>query len=224
MKILITTIDRPDSVLDKCIKSIKESEIKPIIMKGGTPEEKKLEMNIQRAGYGYWKCLTNDIYDDVLIIEDDVILNDGWWFKFNELKKLIKVNRYMISLVVPMPELVGAPDVKVQTIQSMSYKATIAFDDEGNPQSTPILYSNTSAVFYSKLLLQTRLPEYIYKYCVEGKAMYDVALGHFLFRSQIPIYIMVPSLAQNVGVISSIDPKEARSHGAGYEDWGSYKI
>lgn len=210
-------------MVKKCIKSCKESGIEPVVI-GNSPEEDKLEMNIQKAAYGFWKALTHDIYDDCLILEDDVILNEGWWLKFQELKKLIKVNRYIISLIVPMPELVGAPDVKVQTIQSMLLRGTIHFDEEGNPQSTPVLYSNTSAVYYSKLLLQTRLPEYIYKYCVEGKSMYDVALGHFLFRSQILTYIMVPSIARNVGAISSIDPTESRSHGAGYDNWGSYKI
>lgn len=227
MKIIISTVERRDSVLDKCLDSIKESGITPVIIKGGKNSplwgvEKNLK-DIQRAAYGYYKCLTHG-EEDTLIVEDDVIFEKGWWFKFTELKKVIKLNRYMMSLVLPFPELVSSTDVKLQTLQPIVYKATISFDKQGNPTSTPILYSNTSAVFYTKDLLKTRVAEYIDRYAVHGKAMYDLALGHFMFRSQIPIFIMVPSLAKNVGEVSAMGHPEKRNHGAGYDDWGSYKI
>lgn len=227
MKILISTVDREDSVLDQCIASVKESGIEPILIKGGkgSPlwnKEKNLK-DIQRAAHGYYTCLTHEPIDDTLILEDDVILDEGWWFKFQELKKVIKYNRYMLSLVLPFPELVSSTDVKLQTLQPIVYKATISFDKLGNPTSTPILYSNTSAVFYTKDVLKTRLPEFINRYAVHGKAMYDLALGYFMFRSQIPIFIMVPSLGRNVGEVSAMGHPEKRNHGKGYDDWGSFK-
>lgn len=227
MQILISTVDRKDSVLDKCLESIKESGITPILIKGGKGSplwevEKNLK-DIQRAAYGFYKCLTFNPNEDTLILEDDVILDKGWWFKFTELKKVIKLNRYMLSLILPFPELVSSTDVKLQTLQPIVYKATIAFDKKGNPTSTPILYSNTSAVFYTKDVLKTRLSEYIDRYAVHGQAMYDLALGHFMFRSQIPIFIMVPSLAKNVGEVSAMGHPEKRNHGKGYDDWGSYR-
>lgn len=223
MNIIIHTVKGREKYLQNCIRSCKESGITPIVIYE-SPEEEKLEMQIQKAAYGFWKALTHDIYHDCLILEDDVVLKKGWYAKLNECRKLIKQNRYMISLILPFPEIVGAPDVKIQTMQPVLYRATISFDKEGNPMSTPILYSNTSAVFFSKLTLQTRLAEYIYKYSVEGKSMYDMSFGNFIFRSQLQMFIMVPSIAKNVGDITSIDPKESRSHGAGYDDWGSYKL
>ena len=223
MKIIIHTTKGREKYLKKCIASCKESGIEPVVL-GNSPEEDKLELNIQKAAYGFWKALTHDIYDDCLILEDDVVLKKGWWKVLNEAKKLIKQNRYMISLILPFPELVGAPDIKMQTLQPVVYKATVSFDNDWLPISTPILYSNTSAIFFSKLTLQTRLAEYVYKYSVEGKAMYDMSFGHFIFRSQLQMFVTVPSVAKNIGDVTSINPDEGRTHGAGYDGWGSYKI
>ena len=224
MKIIIHTTKGREEMVKRCIESCRESGVEPIVL-GNFPEEDKLELNIQKAAYGFWKALTYDIYDDCLILEDDVVLNKGWWAVLNESKKLIKQNKYMISLVLPFPELVGAPDIQMQSLQPVLYRATISFDKDGNPSSTPILYSNTSAIYFSKLMLQTRLAEYIYKYSVEGKAMYDMSFGHFIFNSSpwVGMFITVPSVAKNLGDVTSIDMSEGRTHGGGYEGWGSYK-
>jgi hypothetical protein len=218
LKIIIHSTKGREKYLKDCVESCKESGIEPTVLLNA-PEEDKLEMNIQKAAHGFYRALTHDIYNDCLILEDDVVLNPGWWTILTETRKLIKQNKYMISLILPFPEIVGAPDVKMQTMQPVLYRATISFDRRGEPQSTPILYSNTSAIFFSKLTLQTRLAEFIYRYSVKGNSMYDMAFGNFIFRSQLQMFVMVPSIAKNVGDITSIDPTEARSHGQGYDDW-----
>lgn len=247
MNVIFSTVSRKINFIEAGVDSIRrdvpDQEI--YLMAGGTDfkylenlkkdeniyitddlheKEASLEHGIQKGAYGYYRCLTLDRNSPALIIEDDTILKKGWYNELtNYARELRKEHeRFIISLIVPFPDCVGEPNIKTQSIQQFKYKAELFPTEPGKaPNVTYVMWCNTSAVYYPASVLQTDLPEFVYKHSVEQDGMYDLAIGNYMYNMAIPIYLFVPEMAKNFGgdeYISAMGEPTLRKH-ADYSGW-----
>ncbi len=95
------------------------------------------------------------------------------------------------------------------------------WNENNEPVTSVVSWVNTSAVYYPKETLQSDVPEFLYTYAVKGKAVYDMALGYYFFRSRIPIYIIHPAMINNYGnEYTAMGHPEKRSH----DDYSAWKF
>lgn len=247
MNIVISTINRRINLLPLTIDSVRKEWKKDIhLMVGGKDEsylipyhakgfelhkdlwkvEQKLN-HVQRASYGFWRCLTMDTKQGLLRIEDDVVMKPTWRQQIeNAIKKIEEenptVDKYMVSMLRPFEDCVPFPNLSEPTVQMYVYRATMQpIAPNVTPMSNILTYCNTSACYYSKGLLNTRLSEFIERYSVHGRAVFDLALGTYLFKMAIPIFVIVPNVAENIGglaALSAMGEPENRQQ-EDYSEW-----
>lgn len=239
MKVVISTVKRPkEDYLSRCIESIRQDWDEPIyLMIGGTdtsytdkhenviryktgPEEATLSDGVKRAGYGYYCCLTLNRDEPCIILEDDALLDKDWHKKLQELLTFTNDERFIMSLISPTRQSVPAPDIDVPSIQPFLYYSHLDYGPLGEmPKSTIVTYCNTTGIYYPTSMLQTRLPEFIYKFAVQGDTVHDLALGHYLFRMNLPIHIAVPNLCLPVDTADSVMGHDKKRSHVDYTDW-----
>lgn len=247
MNIAISTIQRPNKTpyLDRCIKSIRQDYDGPIhLIIGGHDtkytdkydegyikhyigeEEDKLPTHIQKAALGYYTALTLDPEEPLLIFEDDGVVKPGWYKELQKLITFIPDEKYVLSLITPIGALIPEPNSTVSSVQRYGYQAMLEYKVPGQlPISTIITYSNTTGIYYPAKILSTKLPEFIFKFGVNGDAVYDIVMGQYMFRYDLPIYIAVPNLLlTDVDVTdSSLGEPKSRST-VDYSNWDYLKI
>lgn len=217
--VIVSTVERPNKspYLDRCIESIRQ-DYKGIIhlVIGGEntsytdkytkgfvkhyihEEEKKLSNNIQRAALGYYTALNIDKNQPCLILEDDGELVEDWNKKLDKLIDFTNEDKYIISLISPGHDSVPEPNIDIPSLQKFIYRGYLDYKTPGYPVSTVITYCNTTGVYYPTSMLSTRLAEFVYKYAVEGDAVYDIVIGQYLFRHNLSVNIAVPNLLKEV--------------------------
>lgn len=241
MNIIISTVYREDGLVHKTIESIR-SEIPPemeiTLMAGGNNydylkdytegfnkitdlyEVEKNLIDIHKAAYGYFRCLTYNRNEPVLIVEDDAIFEKGWYEKLKYFSENFKDEKRIISLITPLSNSVPKPDINVPSIQQMQYLANVTPGEPGNePHATVVTWMNSSTVLFTPKLLNSTLPEFVFRYSVQGNAMYDLAMGYFFLRMNVPIYITVPSLLKPLGEHPSAIGHPEKRHHDNYSDW-----
>ena len=239
MNIHISTVKREKDFINPLINSIRTETADPItLFVGGDDDsylanvpfpkqkvdERGLE-NIRKAAKGYYSCLTFDRNTDCLIVEDDVVFKPGWHEMFQTFKKTVKDKYYIISFINPFVYSIPEPNIDVPSLQEYQYKVNLMWGEDGEePNTSVVTWVNTSAVFYPKEVLQTELPEFIYRYGVRGNAVYDLAAGFYLFRTRIPIYLIHPPMVENLGnEYSRMGHPELRQHDD-YTSWGKFYV
>lgn len=240
MNIAISTVQRPNKspYLDRLIKSIRQDYDGPIhLVIGGDPtytdqyqegfvkhligdEEKKYPTNIQRAGFGYYTGLTLDRNKPLLILEDDGFLKPGWYKDLQERITFIPDEKYVLSLITPTGAAIPEPNSTVSSVQRYGYQARLEYKTPGQlPVSHIVTYSNTTGIYYPVSMLQTRFPEFVLKFGAEGDAVYDIVLGQYMFRYDLPIYIAVPNLLLDTDVLDSNLGHLKPQATVDYSDW-----
>ncbi len=244
--IIVSTVKRDVNYIDRCIDSVRQSYDGIIhLVAGGKDldylekythdlkyiihiiyrEEEKLDDTVQKAAYGYYKCLTLDKEKPALILEDDSVLVQNWQEKLLHLLKFTKEEKYVLSLITPWSGSVPVPDIDVPSLQPFQYNAHLTYGELGEiPNASIITWTNTSGVYYPASILKTDLPKFINTFAVHGNTVYDLAAGYFLFRMNVPIYIAVPNLLLPVDTShSAMGIPEKRVH-ENYErwDWGKH--
>lgn len=220
LNIAISTVSRPNKTpyLDKCIESIRREYNGNIhLIIGGDPQytdkytdgfikhpigkyEKTLGTVRQKAGYGYYTALKISPNKPLLVFEDDAQLEKGWYGRLQHALSLIKGDKFILSLISPSRESVLEPDINVPSIQVFNYRAMLTYGEPGDlPIATIITYSNTTGMYYPPAMLKTRLADFIYEYAVKGNGYYDIVVGQYMFRYNLPVYITVPDLTKNIG-------------------------
>lgn len=138
--------------------------------------------------------------ESLLVFEDDAQLEEGWYAKLKQALSFIKGDKFILSLISPSRESVLEPDIKVPSIQVFNYRTILTYGDPGIlPIATIITYSNTTGIYYPPAILKTRLADFVYEYAVKGEGYYDIVIGQYMFRYNLPIYITVPDLTKNIG-------------------------
>lgn len=245
MNIAISTVQRPNKspYLDRLIESIRQDYDGVIhLVIGGKDtaytdkytdgfvkhylgaEEDQYPTHIQKAGFGYYTGLTINRDEPLLILEDDGCLKPGWYKELQERVSFIPDEKFVLSLITPTGALIPEPDSAVSSVQRYQYGAILEYKIPGQlPISTIITYSNTTGIYYPAAMLQTRFPEFILKFGAEGDAVYDIVMGQYMFRYDLPIYIAVPNLLVDVDVLdSSLGHIKNRST-VDYSDWDYLK-
>lgn len=246
MNIAVTTVNRKVNFLDITIESLKlgilpDEKINLFVGRNEYDYVEKYKKNesfnvitdlyereknlttTQAASYGYYRALTLS-QDPILIVEDDVMLKKDWRSFLDQAIKIIEDDAYIITFVCPFDWCV--PNRRLletdPILQKFQYKADVVQTGAGTKADIIIFtWCNTSAVYYSKGLLQTRLPEFVNRYAIDDKAIYDLAIGYYLFNMNIPIYVVVPDGAVNLGgepVFSAMQNFSKRGH-TNYLDW-----
>lgn len=204
MNVVIQTAPRKVDLLPLTIDSIrKEWKGNLHIMHPDSVMEQELQ-GIQKAAYGFYRCLTLDKTKPLFRVEDDVILKENW---LQILKKGIesvekerKEKRYIISFIKPFNDCVADPNLPGPMLQTFIYRSVVSPTGVNEiPVMSVRYFCNTSAVYFSKGLLQSDLSEFIDRYSVHGNTVFDLALGAYLFIMATSIYMMVPDLAVNIG-------------------------
>ncbi|PWU06096.1 MAG: hypothetical protein C5B43_02335 [Verrucomicrobia bacterium] len=243
MNIFISTVERPNKspYLERCIESIRQDydgEIHLIV--GGEhheytdkytvdqgfirhilyPGEQFYENNKQKAALGYYTALIHDPTTPALIFEDDAVLEKDWYTKLQKLLTFIPDEKFILSLITPGKGTVPEPNSTVPSVQRYNYQAYLNYDAPGQlPTSTIVTYCNTTGVYYPPSMLKTRLNEFIKRFAVHGDAVYDIVLGQYMFRYDLPIYIAVPNLLKGVDTSDSSLGSEKRPATVDYSDW-----
>lgn len=222
MVIAISTVQRPNKTpyLDRCIESIRKEYggIIHLIVGGNDTNfvnkyltkdykitfigkgEQSFKTARQRAGFGYYTALKINLDEPLLVFEDDAVLEEGWYAKLQQALGFIKDDKFILSLILPSRESVLEPDIKVPSIQFFNYRTILTYGKPGDlPIATIITYSNTTGIYYPPVMLKTRLADFVYKYAVKGDGYYDIVIGQYMFRYNLPIYITVPALTKNIG-------------------------
>jgi hypothetical protein len=238
MRIIISTVQRPNKspYLDRLITSIRQNYDGLVtLVVGGSDrsyveryvggnykiyfiEDEEIGTVLQKAAYGYWKCLTLDT-TPCLILEDDAELVKEWYDKLLNIIQYTADDKYIISLKSPDKNSVPMPDIDIPSLQPFIYQSYLSYDVPGYPTSTVVTYSNTTGIYYTESLLKTRLPEFIKKFSIDGDAVYDVALGQFMFRYNLPIHIAVPNLLKEVDSSDSSMGSIKKRSLINYTDW-----
>lgn len=241
MNIAISTVKRPNGSpyldrLIKCLRQDYDGDLHLII--GGKDtiytdkyvngyikhfigkSEDEYPTNIQKAGLGYYTALTLNRNEPLLVFEDDAVLKPGWYEDLQNRITFIPDKVFALSLITPTGALIPEPDSTVPSVQRYGYQAMLEYKTLGQlPVSHIITYSNTTGVYYPTAMLQTKYPEFIHKFAVEGDAVYDIVLGQFMFRYDLPMYITVPNLLVDTDIMDShlghIKPQAT----VDYSDW-----
>ncbi len=241
MQLVISTVQRPNKspYLNRLIKSIRREykgdihlviggkdttytdKYKKGFIKHFIGDKEKYPTNIQNAGFGYYTCLTLNRNEPLLVFEDDGLLKHGWYKDLKKRISFVPYDKYVLSLITPTPDtLIPEPNCKVPSVQRYMYAARMEYKVPGQlPISHIITYSNTTGMYYPVTMLKSSLPEYIFKFSVKGDAVYDIVLGTYMFRYDLPIYIAVPNLLIDTDVLDTnlghIKPQAS----VDYSDW-----
>lgn len=246
LNIIISTIKRPNGspYLDRLIQSIRQDYDGLIwLVIGGKDtaytdkylegfakiftgdDEEKLSTPFQKASYGYYKALTIDRTKPCLIFEDDGELVENWHVKLKNLITYTNDDEYVISLISPSKWSVPMPDIDIPSLQPFVYQSHLQYKTPGHPTTMIVTYSNSTGIYYPASLLQTSLPEFIYKFSVERGAVYDISLGQFFFRYNIPVHIAVPNLLKfDIDSTDSSLGSEKKIVSVNYTDWDYAKL
>ena len=87
------------------------------------------------------------------------------------------------------------------------------------PTANTITYSNTTAIYYPTSILKTRIGEFVKRFVVNDEGVYDLVVGYWFFRMNIPIYIAVPNLLEHVPTPDSAMGSTIRRFHVNYDDW-----
>lgn len=183
-------------------------------------EESRFKDVIKRAAYGYYRCLTISKNEPALIFEDDAELKEGWMKNLEEMKTFIGDEKYILSLIVPFKGAVSQADIDIPSVQQFLYYSKLDYKEPGElPSATIATYCNTTGIYYPVSMLKTRLAEFIYRFAVEDETVHDLALGHYMFRYNFPVWITVPALLKDVDTTDSSLGAEKRRLHVDYSDW-----
>lgn len=238
MKIVISTVQRPNKspYLKRCIDSIRQDWNGPVHLVVGGKETRYAEEipnanisyignvekgdGVQKAGFGYATCLKLYPEEDCLIVEDDAVFVKDWYKQLQERVSFIQERRFVLSLITPWEGAVGKPNPGIPTVQTFVYAARLSYENIGDyPVANIITYSNTTAIYYPASILNTRLPDFIKRFVCEDEGVYDLVVGYWLMRMNVPIYIAVPNLLKGVETADSGMGSTIKRFHVNYEDW-----
>jgi glycosyltransferase involved in cell wall biosynthesis len=153
----------------------------------------------KRAGFNYVRCLTMDRTRDALILEDDCVLADDWESQLTAALARIPEENFILAVwhawdwtfATPSPDIIRRFHNMLTT--------------PGHFWS----WAGTNAVYYPASVLAKGLPEFIDKWQRENpnndRTLYDGLVGIWAWENEIPIYLMTPPAAENVGTVTAIE-------------------
>lgn len=141
-----------------------------------------------KGGWNYLRCLNASTEEGVLIIEDDVVFSHKLWSKFQEtlsqIEKQFPGEQYLLDLYARFP---------------------------GQKPEKGILYSKktksfccTQCMYYTKEAAAAVYKELYSNLQGVRKWGYDISIKHLLHKKEFPMFNSYPSLAQHIGITSSI--------------------
>jgi len=141
---------------------------------------------IRRAVWNYWRAMEGE--GDLLLLEDDVRLADGWAAALGSARAAVAGRRCVLSLYLPQlpqePEAVGPGVVLVPHRE----------------------WASTAAVLYPASV-RGELRDFLKAECVDvesGGKIWDWALRDYMEQAGIETAVMVPNVVQHVGRVSTI--------------------
>lgn len=154
--------------------------------------DEKCNTNLKRAAVNYARCLTlsQQLGGYNLILEDDILLLPGWEEKLKHIN--IDEAKWILSL---------------NNLQNKDSKKD--YEKFSVPNQTPQkVWCETFSVIYSPRILEDIIEEML-KISFYRNIAYDLSLGSIFFSRNYPIYELVPSFVEHLGVKShaNLGPK-----------------
>jgi hypothetical protein len=225
--IIITTVDRQavsDSPnhIKQCLEPIKDKivhlmpDCKSVEYLGDLPETVKVHRwtNLQlhrqstlrkgpRAAYNYARCLTFSDRD-ALILEDDVILDDDWEARVISALSRIPEDRFILAIHQNWDWAIrSAPGDEVT-----AFVSPVFWHGSGD-EAFVSHWAGTNAVYYPRSVLSSGLGTGILNELNSNpsshRIAYDMFISKWCYMYDVPVYLMTPSAARNVGSVTSIE-------------------
>ncbi len=225
--IIITTVDRAAvsksaNHIKECLKPIKDKVVHLMPDCEGIDYIGDLGENIQvhrwtplqmfrqtrikksvRAAFNYCRCLTFDDRD-ALVLEDDVVLDDDWETKVLSALSKIPDERFVLAVHQNWDWAIkGGPLDEVERFVS-----PILWHGEGT-EAFVCHWAGTNAMYYSRSVLESGIGRSILKELNTNprahETAYDMIVSRWCYVYDVPIYLMTPSAAKNVGTVTSIE-------------------
>jgi hypothetical protein len=156
-----------------------------------------------RGAINYCRCLMFS-GKDVLILEDDVVLDDGWEGKLSSALSRIPEELFILALwhpwdgkfrVPPQDEVTRMPNNIIRI--GAETKARI------------MGFACTQAVYYPRSVLLAGLPGHLVNLQTANMEsidmFYDLDIGKWCWDNDVSVYLMTPPIARHVGTMTSIE-------------------
>lgn len=158
----------------------------------------------KRAGFNYCRCLEHDRTRDALILEDDCVLAEGWEQKILAALARIPEERFILAVWHCWDWTFAT-----QPIENVTRFANMLTTIGDDPTERLWTWAGTNAVYYPASVMAMDLPEFIRR-CQEERpnddsTLYDGMVGAWCFQNKVPVYLMTPPAAVNVGSITAIE-------------------
>lgn len=156
-----------------------------------------------RAAFNYCRCLMFGDRDS-LVLEDDVVLDDDW--ESRVLRALSKIPDKLFVLAVHQNwdwAIKGGPTDEVERFVS-----PILWHGEGT-EAFVCHWAGTNAMFYPRSVLDAGIGRCILNELntnpLAMTTAYDMLVSRWCYVANVPIYLMTPSAARNIGTVTSIE-------------------
>ncbi len=157
-----------------------------------------------RAAYNYCRCLMHS-KRDALIIEDDTVLDDDWESKVLSALSRIADDRFILAVHQNWEWAINAVPRLSPGDRVTQFVSPVILNG-----AEPIVshWAGTNAVYYPRSVLASlgrSILDELNTNPSSHSVAYDMLVSKWCYVFDVPVYLMTPSIARNVGTVTSIE-------------------